>query len=390
MKGCLPKILAAVLSLPLVVGVAWLLGFTLPRLGALPEGEELRRLQASPHYRNGRFHNVAEHCGLPVPQKMLKQAQGDGYKSFPRLLWETFIGSGARGLVPERPLPVLQTDLDALPRERDGIVWFGHSSYLVQLAGKRILVDPVFGTASPIPGINRPFPGTEDYYSPERMPAVDVLLITHDHYDHLDSAAGRALPARGGLVICPRGGGAHFRRGGYAPERIRELDWGERVELPGLRVNAHTAYHYSGRLYDTHSRVLWASYVLQGNGRTLYLSGDSGYATHFAAIGRQYGHIDYAVMENGQYNPRWRRNHMLPHELPHAIRDLRARRVLTVHHSKYRLAPHPYLEPLENALELSEGGFAVDLPWMGQPVWFDEPPNPCTPPTYGIYWWRLE
>ncbi len=377
----LPKILAAVLALPLVVAVGVLFFFTLPRLGSLPQGERLARVQASPHCRGGYVENIAEPCGLPVPPGVMPWAQS-GQKRFYRILWEALIGSGEPGERPAAPLTVVETDLAALPRERDGIVWFGHSSYLLQLGGKRILVDPVFGTASPIPGINRPFAGTEDYYSAERMPAVDVLLITHDHYDHLDYATVRALRDRVGVVICPLGVGAHLEGWGYAPENIRELDWGEGTELPGLRVNAHTAYHYSGRNYNTRRRVLWASYVLQGNGRTLYLSGDSGYATHFAAIGRQYGGFDYAVMENGQYNTAWRQNHMLPHELPHAIRDLRARRVLTVHHSKYKLSPHPWAEPLENALKLHESGIAVDIPAIGEPVWFDEAPKAPA------YWWR--
>ncbi len=384
--GCPPKLLAALLALPLTMGCAWLLSFTLPRLGALPEGEALRRLSASPHYRQGHFHNIARPCGLPVPPGSLSWAQGE-QKSFIAILWETFFGTddstqtwpGAAA-----PFPVVKTDLNTLPRERDALVWFGHSSFLLQLGGKRILVDPVFGTASPIPGINRAFEQA-DVWSAADMPEVEVLLITHDHYDHLDYATVRALRERVGLVICPLGVGAHFRLWGYAAEKIREMDWGESAQLPGLCVNAHTAYHYSGRHFNTRRRVLWASYVLQRNGRRIYVGGDSGYATHFAAIGRQYGHMDYAIMENGQYNPRWRQNHMLPHELPHAVRDLRARRVLTVHHSKYRLSQHPWYEPLENALKLRERGLAVDLPRMGEPVWLDEPPVETAP-----CWWRQQ
>ncbi len=377
--GCLPKILAALLSLPLLLGCAVFIFFSLPRFGALPEGDALRRLQASPHYRGGYFHNIATPCGLPIPQGLLPWVDG-GRRSFVSILWEAMIGNGKPGEKPDGPLPVVETDLAALPRERDGIVWFGHSSYLLQLGGKRILVDPVFGVASPVLGINAPFEGTEEYYSPASLPAVDVLLITHDHYDHLDHDSVRELRERVGLVICPLGVGAHFRRWGYAPERIRELDWGDVAQLPGLSIHAHTAYHYSGRNYNTRRRVLWASYVLQSGGRTIYLSGDSGYASHFAAIGRQYGHIDYAVMENGQYNSAWRQNHMLPHELPHAMSDLRARRVLTVHHGKYKLSPHPWAEPLEHALRLRESGLQVDLPRIGEPVWLDEPPM-------GGKWW---
>ncbi len=377
--GCLLKILAALLSLPLLVAAAVFFFFSLPRFGALPQGERLARVEASPHYRDGHFHNVARPCSLPVPRGAMPWAR-EGRKSFPRMLWEAFIGSGEPGEKPDGALPVVKTDLAALPRERDCIVWFGHSSCLLQLGGKRILVDPVFGTASPIPGINRAFAGTEAW-SAKDLPAVDVLLITHDHYDHLDCDTVRALHERVGVVICPLGVGAHLEHWGYDSGKIRELDWGEHAELPGLRVNAHTAYHYSGRNVNTRRRVLWASYVLQGHGRTVFVGGDSGYATHFAAIGWQYGGIDYAVVENGQYSPNWRQNHMLPHELPYALRDLGARRVLTVHHSKYKLSPHPWAEPLENALKLREGGVQVDLPKIGEPVYLDEP-------AMGGIWWR--
>ncbi len=369
---------AALLSLPLTLGLAALFCVFLPPLGTLPKGVYLERLQASPHYRDGLFQNVARSCCLPVPSGTMLWARVPR-KPF-NMLWEAFYGSGKPGEKPDAPLPVVKTDLNALPRERDCIVWFGHSSYLLQLGGKRILVDPVFGTASPVPGVNGAFPGT-DAYSAENLPDADLLLITHDHYDHLDYRTVKALRERVGRVICPLGVGAHLRLWGYEPERITELDWGEHAELPGLRVNAHTAYHYSGRTFGSRRCVLWASYVLQGNGRTLFVGGDSGYATHFADIGQQYGHIDYAVMENGQYNTAWHQNHMLPHELPHAIRDLRARRVLTVHHSKYKLSPHPWAEPLETALKLRESGVEVDLPRIGEPVYLDEPPM-------GGVWWR--
>ncbi len=377
-----PRTFAALLALPLTVGVALLCGFSLPRFGALPKGERLARVQASPHYHGGYFENIAEPRGLPIPEGAMPWAQEGKHPHFYKILGDALFGTGEPG---ERPkagdIPVVKTDLAALPRERDCLVWFGHSSCLLQLGGKRILIDPVFGTASPLPGINSCFAGTEAY-SADDLPAADVLLITHDHYDHLDASTARALRDRVGLVICPLGVGAHFESWGYAPEKIHELDWGERAELPGLTVNAHTAYHYSGRNFNTRRvGALWASYVLQGGGRTIFVGGDSGYASHFADIGRQYGGVDYALMENGQYSPHWRQNHMLPHELPHAIRDLGARRVLTVHHSKYKLSPHPWAEPLETALKLRESGVPLDLPRIGEPVYLDEPPM-------GGVWWR--
>ena len=185
------------------------------------------------------------------------------------------------------------------------------------------------------------------------MPAVDLLVISHDHWDHLDYRTVRELKDRIGKVVCPLGVGEHFERWGFAPERIAELDWDEdTTPVEGFRVFCLTSRHFSGRGL-TPNCTLWASYLLETPTRKIYIGGDGGYGNHFAQIGERFPEIDLAILENGQYNVDWRYIHTLPDQLPQAAADLGARKVLTVHHSKYALARHPWDEPLKTAAAMA-------------------------------------
>ena len=188
-----------------------------PSFGKLPSGERLERIRRSPNYQGGQFRNLQ-------PTAMMT-----GKKSRWQALWE-FVVSDRSGLYPEKPVPSVKTDLKQLPRTENLMVWFGHSSYLLLMDGKRFLVDPVFHAASPVPFINRPFSGT-DIYKPEDMPDIDYLVITHDHWDHLDYRTVVALKERVHAVICPLGVGEHFEYWGYDPHVIREMDWQETAPL---------------------------------------------------------------------------------------------------------------------------------------------------------------
>lgn len=153
-----------------------------------------------------------------------------------RVMWD-FLFNKPEGIYPDNPVPAIKTDLRELPANSDWMVWFGHSSYLLQLSGKRILVDPVFCTAAPVSFINKPFKGT-DLYKPEDMPGIDLLIITHDHWDHLDYQTVKRLKGRIGKVICPLGVGEHFESWGFGKEDITELDWQENtITSEGLTVH---------------------------------------------------------------------------------------------------------------------------------------------------------
>lgn len=273
---------------------------------------------------------------------------------------------------PDHALPAVKTDLKALDPKENLLVWFGHSSYLIQADGLRILVDPVFETASPLPFFNRPFEGT-DLYKPEDMPGIDLLVITHDHWDHLDYGTVTKLRDRTGRVVCPLGVGEYFEYWSFDPQRITELDWGEQVALGGgFTVYCRPARHFSGRTFRA-NRTLWASFVVETPSQRIFLGGDGGYDTHFADVAREFPNLDVAVLEDGQYSEDWRYIHMLPADLKRAVEDLGARRVFPVHNSKYALARHPWDEPLNNAAALAaenpEAG--IVLPRIGEPVRLD-------------------
>lgn len=323
--------------------------------GRLPRGERLERIKRSPHYRNGIFENIH-----PTPLMTSDKGRFEG-------IWK-FLFSNKDGLYPKEPTPVIKTDLKSLPTDTDWIVWFGHSSYLLQLDGKKILVDPVFCIASPVSFINKPFKGT-DVYRPEDMPDIDYLVISHDHWDHLDYKTVKQLKNRIRKVICPLGVGEHFEYWGFDKDSLVELDWQEKAALDsGFTVHCLPARHFSGRGL-TANKTLWASFLVEAPSSKVYMGGDGGYDTHFEEIGKQHPDINLAILENGQYNDEWRYIHTMPIDLGRAANDLKAKQIMTVHHSKYALARHSWNEPLENEVRAAkEYAFNLTVPVIGQVV----------------------
>ena len=253
-----------------------------------------------------------------------------------------------------------------------------HSSYLIQAGGKRFLIDPVFsGNASPIPNSNRSFNGT-DIYTAGDMPEIDYLLITHDHYDHLDYETVMALKDKVKTVICGLGVGAHFEYWGFDPKIIIEKDWNESI-IPDKGFIIHTvpARHFSGRAF-TRNNTLWLSFVLQTPDLKMYIGGDSGYDTHFSATGEKFGAFDLAILDNGQYNAAWQAIHMLPEEVLKATGELKATRLFPVHSSKFALAYHPWNEPRDEPLQtitkLNDENFhcSIITPKIGEVVYLND------------------
>lgn len=342
--------------------LAGLLFVRRPEFGRLPQGTRLERVRRSPNYRDGAFRNRHATPQLTSGKGRLRTMLGFLFRDRSRLR-------------PEGPLPAVRTDLGALPADRDWLVWFGHSSYLLQVGGIRVLVDPVFCKAAPLAFLNEPFAGT-DIYTPEQMPAIDILLITHDHWDHLDYETVVRLKNRIGRVVCPLGVGEHFERWGFSPQHLLEPDWAETVApLPDVLIHCLPARHFSGRGLRA-NQSLWASFLLEFPTRSIFVGGDGGYDTHFALIGARFPDIDLAILENGQYDTDWRYIHTLPEELPRIVRELGARRVVTVHHSKYALARHPWEEPLETERRLADAVPAeIRVPAIGEPFYLDDSPH---------------
>ncbi len=353
----------------LLVGAATSIFLHTARFGSLPTGAQLERISRSPHYVEGEFKNTS-------PTTLLV-----GDKSRLQGVWE-FLFTDVKDLIPEKPLPSVKTDLNALPLQEDLIVWMGHSSLYLHLDSARILIDPVLVSASPVPGINEAFPGS-DIYRPEAIPSIDLLLITHDHWDHLDYETLRALRDRVKAIVCPLGVSAHLISWGYDPKIIRELDWFDASNpLPNMKLTVLPARHFSGRGL-TSNKSLWAGYMLQTSFGNILLSGDTGYDAHFKKIKQQFGNIDFAIMENGQYNEDWRYIHMLPEDLVRAIDDLQPNRLMTVHHSKYALARHAWYEPLVKIAEAAKAKqYTLLTPKIGEPLFLHDSTQTFT------NWWE--
>lgn len=341
-----------VITLSLLVFISFLIALFLniKPFGQVPTGERLKRMQESPHFRKGKFWNI-EATPLMINDELTKSSKNNIINRRPM-----------------SPIQVQKTNLKHLDTDNNLFVWFGHSSYLMQLDGKRFLVDPVFIQSSPVPFVNRPFPGT-DVFKPDDMPDIDYLIITHDHWDHLDYKTVSALKDRVGKVVCGLGVGAHLERWGYAKEAIIELDWNEDYNLEeGFDIHCLTSRHFSVRGIDRNI-TLWISALLQTPSMNVYIGGDGGYGSHFAEIGQRFPNIDLAVLENGQYNMRWRYIHTMPDKLPQVAKDLNAKTIVTVHHSKFALSVHPWTEPIENAKRLrDEYSMNVLIPSIGEVV----------------------
>lgn len=334
--------------------------------GRAPRGERLEKVKRSPHYSGGQFQNASE-----TPQ----MTSEDGFFAS---MWKFLFGKRPN-LKPSAPVPSCKTDLLSLDRNEEVVVWLGHSSLFIQTGGKRFLFDPVLTCKFPTNMFMTPFKGAS-VYSPEDIPEVDCLVITHDHWDHLDFATVRAIKERVGMVVCSLGIGENFAYWGYPEAKIHDLDWGESIAVGEITLRCLPARHFSGRLF-ARGKTFWGSYLIDSPARRIFVSGDGGRDTHFAEIGREYPGIDLAIMENGQYDKDWKYIHQMPDELPASIDEIAPRRVLTYHHSKFALANHPWTEPMDRILEASVGKeWKLLTPMIGEAVLLDQNQ------TFGAWW----
>lgn len=330
-----------------------------PVFGNLPSGERLERISLSRNYVGGAFLNL-----IDTPMKTTDQSEVS--------MWmQTLFGDKGQTR-PPNSVPAIKTDLKALDLAQDLVVWLGHSAYFVQLGGQRFLIDPVFSAnAAPIPGALKAFEGT-NLYTADDLPEIDALLISHDHYDHLDYPTVRALQPKVRQVIVGLGVGAHFERWGYDMDRVHEADWNEAVELtPQAHVHVTPARHFSGRTF-TRDQSLWVGFALVSSERRLFFSGDSGYGPHFAEIGQRLGPFDWVALDAGQYDPRWANVHMNPEQAAQAADDLRTHVLMQAHVGRFSIAPHDWDDPFKRIVAATRGrDYALWTPEIGQPVYLD-------------------
>lgn len=357
---------AIILSVLFILGDASVFFLSQEKFGRLPQGARLERIRQSPHYDGKEFVNEEETVNMTSDRSKFT-------------IWKDFLFGDKAQTIPDTALNVIRTDLKSLPLDRDWIVWFGHSSYLMNLSGKKVLVDPVFYQGSPVSFVNKMFKGT-DVYKPSDMPDIDYLVISHDHWDHLDYQVVKEMEPRVKKVVTALGVGEHFEYWGYPADKLVELDWWESANISDTSRQAETAHfevtatptrHFSGRDLRQ-NKTLWASFLLKTPKRNVWIGGDGGYGKHFKAIGEKFPDIDFAILENGQYNIDWAFVHTLPEYLGKEMVELGAKRYMTVHHSKFCLSMHSYTEPLDNAKRAAqESGKPVLMPQMGEVLYLE-------------------
>ena len=326
------------------------------KFGKHPAGTRLERIKTQSNYSNGAFQNQSFTPDL---------TEGASFYS----VGKEFLFSKKERMFPKGEIPSEKTDLLHLDPANDILVWFGHSSYFIQVDGKTILVDPVLsGYASPFSFTTNAFKGA-DIYKPEDIPEIDILFITHDHWDHLDYNAVMQLRAKIKQIICSLGTGEHLEFWGFDKNIITEMNWNETMDLgQGFVVNTVPARHFSGRTFKRNQGI-WTSYALRTPTLNLYLGGDSGYDKHFAEAGNNFGPFDLALLENGQYDKNWKYIHMLPEETLKAANDLKAKRLFPVHNSKFKLGNHEWDTPMREISRLKKAmGVTVITPKIGQQV----------------------
>jgi len=347
-----------VLVCGLILGACVLLNH--PKFGKAPEGARLIEIEKSPNYVDGEFRNLVD------TPKFTQDAS-----TFSILL--DHLLNPPKRLTPEQPIPSVKTALKTLDPATDIVIWLGHSSYYIQIGGKRVLLDPLLSDhAAPFSFLNKAFAGTT-IYTAEDMPEIDYLLISHEHWDHMDYPTAEALKNKVNNVICPIGIGAYFETWGYDTSKISEGDWYDQFEFGDvIKIHLLPARHYSNRLLKE-NQVLWAGFVLESEARRLFFSGDSGYGPHFSEIGRQFGGFDFAALDCGQYDERWANIHMNPEEAVAAAKDLNAAMLLPSHIGRFTIARHAWDEPFIRVTSASEGEpFKLLTPLIGEPVRLDD------------------
>ena len=346
-----------------------------PEFGRLPQGERLARIQASPHYINGKFQNL-------VPVQVMSEDSGENRF----VATAKFLFGDKSALSPKEPMLSHKTDLKKLDIKQDLVVWMGHSTFYMQLGGRRILIDPVFSSyASPVFFINKAFSGSNIYTAAD-MPDIDVLAISHDHWDHLDYPTIMALKDKIKNIVCPLGVGEYFEQWGFDLQILHEEDWDKEIKIAeDFSIHILPSQHFSGR-FLTQNPTLWCGFAFVTPKNKVYYSGDGGYGEHFKAIGKQFGGFDLMLGENGQYNMAWHDIHLLPEETAQAAVDVRAKALLPAHGGKFALARHPWQEPYQKLTEASQGkDYQLLTPEIGEAVSIDE----ISLQAFGKWWEKM-
>lgn len=329
--------------------------------GKLPSGERLERIKESPQYKDDAFQNITLTLMKPEDVTYWQMFREVLFKQHPLR-------------TPPAPIPTVKRDLKIRDSLREpAVTWFGHSTVLIQIDGKNILIDPVFSArTSPVQYAGtKAFPGTMPY-TIEDLPEIDLVLLSHDHYDHLDYNSILKLKNKAKMFVMPLGVGSHLEYWGVDTSKMKELDWWDSANpLPGLEIIATPARHFSGRGF-TRNKTLWTSYVIRSAKYNFFFNGDSGYEEHFKLIGEKYGPFDLAFIETGQYSPYWPNIHMMPEESVQAAIDVKAKVLMPIHWGKFALSIHAWDDPIRRTAAKAETeDLNLTTPLIGELVFVD-------------------
>ena len=337
-----------------------------PPFGGRIEGERLARVRASPQWRDGEFRNRI------LTRTMLPGSVGKSLRM-------QFFGDQQR--TPHIAIPVQRVALP--PRAGEGLraVWIGHATAVVDIDGHRVLTDPIWSErCSPVQ-----WAGPRRHHPPpvalDDLGHVDAVVISHDHYDHLDMRTIQALAARGVTFFVPLGVGAHLERWGVSAAQMKELDWNERARVAGLEIVALPSRHFSGRRGIDAYETLWATWAIVGPSHRVFFSGDTGWFDAFATIGRELGPFDLTMIKIGAYDPTWPEIHINPEQAVAVHEAVRGKLMLPLHWSTFNLQYHDWNEPPERLMKAATGRIAYVIPRPGDVVDVRNPPA-VTP------WWR--
>ena len=330
-----------------------------PSFGGAVTGARLEQARKSPQHKGEAFENV-------IPQTPRDSG----------LIWEylrqQYAGTEVR--TPPQPIPVVRLAAERFrqpPATNVTAIWFGHASVYLELDGIRVMLDPILSDwASPVPGV-----GPKRFHPPpaelSALPKIDAVLISHDHYDHLDMDTVRHLASTGSHFFVGLGIGAHLERWGVPKAQFTELDWWQSAEVRGVRLTSTPVRHYSGRALSDRNATLWSSWVIAGPTQRIYFSGDTGFGKHFATIGARLGPFDLSILKIGAYGPGqpWLDIHMEPEEAVAAHLALKAKRMLPVHWGTFNLAFHAWDEPIRRAAKAAqEQRIDMATPRIGETV----------------------
>jgi L-ascorbate metabolism protein UlaG (beta-lactamase superfamily) len=343
-----------------------------PAFGGKASNEKISRFQQSKNFSKKRkFVNM-------VPTAMDTSLKGS------LSLIKAFI-KGNPNRRPVKALPTTLLDTAFLQRDtQPKITWLGHSACLLELQGKIILLDPMFGRApSPFPFLGRNRYSEKLPLTIENLPVIDLVIFSHDHYDHLDFGSIKKIKNKIKQFIVPLGVGDHLEKWGVSSDKIKELDWWDELDHEGFRLACTPAQHFSGRSLGDRDATLWCSWVIASMNTKIFFSGDSGYGPHFKEIGQKYGPFDLTLMECGQYNQHWSQIHMMPEETVKAQLDVKGKLMIPIHWGAFTLSLHDWNDPIERVTKAAkEQNVAISTPQIGETVRIGSEQYPS------IVWWK--